>query len=90
MKPGGATIPARGEVYCDRPADDTLVVRFVGSWTMHAGQPVTTAVQQQFEATPQVRQLAFDTQDLTAWDTRLLTFLRQLIAQSAQRQIVVD
>jgi hypothetical protein len=37
-----------------------------------------------------VRQLAFDTQDLTAWDTRLLTFLRQLIAQSAQRQIVVD
>ena len=83
-------MPARGEVHCDRPADDTLVVRFVGSWTIHAGRPVTTAVQQQFEAAPRVRQLAFDTRDLTAWDTRLLTFLRQLIAQSTQRQIVVN
>jgi phospholipid/cholesterol/gamma-HCH transport system permease protein len=83
-------MPARGEVYCDRPADDTLVVRFVGSWTIHAGRPVSTAVQQQLEAAPRVRQLAFDTHDLTAWDTRLLTFLRQLIAQSAQRQIIVN
>ena len=90
MKPGGEIIPARGEVSCDRPAEDTLVVRFVGNWTIHAGPPVTTAVQQQFEAAPRVQQLAFDTRDLTAWDTRLLTFLRPLIAQSAQRQIVVN
>lgn len=90
MKSGGETIPARGEVYGDRPADNTLVVRFVGSWTIHAGRPVTTAVQQQLEATPQVRQIAFDTRDLTAWDSRLLTFLRQLLEQSAQRQIVVN
>jgi phospholipid/cholesterol/gamma-HCH transport system permease protein len=86
----GATTPARCELYCDRPADDTLVVRLVGNWTIRAGLPATTAVQQQFDATPRVRQLAFDTRDLTAWDSRLLTFLRQLIAQSTQRQIVVN
>jgi phospholipid/cholesterol/gamma-HCH transport system permease protein len=66
------------------------VVRFVGDWTIHTGRPVTTAVQQQLEATPQVRQIAFNTRDLTAWDSRLLTFLRQLLEQSVQRQIVVN
>jgi phospholipid/cholesterol/gamma-HCH transport system permease protein len=37
-----------------------------------------------------VQRLAFDARDLTAWDSGLLTFLRQVITQSTQRQIVVD
>ena len=90
MNTTGATTPARCEWSCDRPADDTLVVRFVGSWTIRAGLPAATEVQQQFDATPRVRQLAFDTRDLTAWDSSLLTFLRLLIAQSTHRQIVVN
>jgi phospholipid/cholesterol/gamma-HCH transport system permease protein len=47
-------------------------------------------VLQQLDATPRVQRLAFDARDLTAWDSGLLTFLRQVITQSTQRQIVVD
>ena len=54
MNTARETTPARCEWSCDRPADDTLVVRFVGSWTIRAGLPAATAVQQQFDATPRV------------------------------------
>ena len=37
-----------------------------------------------------VRRLAFEAQALAAWDTRLLTFLRQVLEASTHRQIVVD
>ena len=71
-------------------ADDTLVVRLAGSWKIQAGLPAATEVQPHLDATPRVWRLAFDTHDLTAWDSGLLTFVRQVIAQSMQRQIVVD
>ena len=41
-------------------------------------------------ASPPVRRLAFEAQALTAWDSPLLTLLRQVMEASAQRQIVVD
>jgi phospholipid/cholesterol/gamma-HCH transport system permease protein len=47
-------------------------------------------VYQQLDASPPVRRLAFAAQALTAWDTRLLTFLRQVLEASTHRQIVVD
>jgi phospholipid/cholesterol/gamma-HCH transport system permease protein len=49
-----------------------------------------TEVLQQLEASPGLRRLAFDTHDLTAWDSGLLTFLHQVMHQSTERQIVVD
>ena len=42
------------------------------------------------DASPPVRRRAFETQAMTAWDTRLLTFVRQVLETSTQRQIVVD
>ena len=86
----GRTPPAPGELRCERQADDTLVVHLGGHWTIRAGAPVVTALDQQLDASPPVRQLAFEAQELTAWDTRLLTFLRQVLEASTHRQIVVD
>jgi phospholipid/cholesterol/gamma-HCH transport system permease protein len=37
-----------------------------------------------------VRRLSFDTHDVTAWDSGLLTFVREVVEQSTSRQIVVD
>ena len=78
MKTVGTTPPARGELRCERLADDTLLVHLVGHWTIHAGAPVVTEVYQQLDASPPVRRLAFEAQELTAWDSRLLTLLRQV------------
>src|SRR5215475_15018863 len=86
----GTTPPARGELRCGRLADDTLLVHLVGHWTIRAGSPVVTEVYQQLDARPPVRRLAFAAQELTGWDSRLLTFLRQVMDASAQRQLVVD
>jgi phospholipid/cholesterol/gamma-HCH transport system permease protein len=52
--------------------------------------PAATEVQPHLDTTPRVWRLAFDTHDLTAWDSGLLTFVRQVRAQSMQCQIVVD
>src|SRR5215831_1766220 len=84
------TPPARGEVQCERQADDTLLVRLVGHWTMRTSAPVVTEVYQQLDASPPLRRLAFEAQALTDWDSRLLTFLRQVLEASAQRQIAVE
>ena len=86
MKTVGITPPAQGQVRCERRADDTLLVQLVGHWTTRAGAPVVTEVYQQFDASPPVRRLAFEAQELTGWDGRLLTFLRQVIEASTQRQ----
>jgi phospholipid/cholesterol/gamma-HCH transport system permease protein len=91
VKTVGSTPLARGEVRCERRADDeTLLVRLMGPWTTRAGAPVVTEVYQQLDASPPVRRLAFEAQELTAWDSRLLTFVRHLLEASTQRQVVVE
>jgi len=61
VKTVGSTPLARGEVRCERRADDeTLLVRLVGPWTTRAGAPVVTEVDQQLDASPAVRRLAFE------------------------------
>jgi phospholipid/cholesterol/gamma-HCH transport system permease protein len=77
-------------LHYDRPGDDTLVVRLAGSWKLEEGLPATTELQQQLDVTPRVRRLSFDTHDLTAWDSGLLTFVREVVEQSTARQMVVD
>jgi phospholipid/cholesterol/gamma-HCH transport system permease protein len=84
------TTQARYELHCERQADDTLRLRLAGSWKRQAGSTAATEVQQQLAGDQHIRRLTFHTQDLTAWDSGLLTFLRQVLALSTPRQIVVD
>ena len=77
-------------LHYDRPGDDTLVVRLAGSWKLEDGLPATTELQQQLEGTPRVRRLVFDAHDVTAWDSGLVTFVREVVEQSTSRQMVVD
>ena len=82
--------PARGEINFSRPTGDTLLVRLSGSWRMRDVLPSPSEVQKQVESGPRVRRVAFDTQDITAWDTGLLTFLKKVVDQSAGSQIETD
>src|SRR6267142_4805982 len=84
------TTPGRGELRCSRPTTDTLLIALSGSWRLQDEVPALTDVAQQIEATPHVQRLTFDTSDLTAWDSALVTFLLELITYGARHQVVVD
>jgi phospholipid/cholesterol/gamma-HCH transport system permease protein len=79
-----------GELRCRRPTADTLLVELSGNWQLQDAFPSLTDVEQHLEATPRVQRLAFDTTELTGWDSGLVTFLLDLMALGAQRQLVVD
>ena len=82
--------PTQRDISFRRPTADTLLVRLAGHWLLRDGLPTVDELQQQLDTPPQVRQLAFETQDMTAWDTGLLTFLRQVWDFSKQHQLIVD
>jgi phospholipid/cholesterol/gamma-HCH transport system permease protein len=84
------TPPAQSALHCERLTDDTLLLHLAGNWTIHTPAPAVTTVLQQLDASPPVRRLAFETRELAAWDSRLLTFLRQVIEVSSHRQLAVD
>jgi len=90
VKTGYGTPPAPGALRCERQADDTLLVHLVGHWTIRAGAPIVAEVYQQLDASPPLQRLAFAAEELTAWDTRLLTFVRQVMEMSTRRQVVVE
>jgi phospholipid/cholesterol/gamma-HCH transport system permease protein len=73
-----------------RPADDILRVRLEGTWTLGEGLPPAEEVVKQVASDPRIRHITFDTQDLTAWDSGLLTFLIQIKNQCSQRNTVLD
>jgi phospholipid/cholesterol/gamma-HCH transport system permease protein len=73
-----------------RRGDDTLLVLLAGSWKLQDDLPSANEVQKQVKSNPRVRRIAFETQEITAWDSGLLTFLTKLVNQSAQGQIELD
>ncbi len=78
------------ELSFDRPADDTLLVRLKGSWTIEQKLPDVGEVQSQVKSTAGVKQIAFDTRELTRWDSGLLSFLIKIINQHANGNIAVQ
>jgi phospholipid/cholesterol/gamma-HCH transport system permease protein len=75
---------------CRRPTAETLLVELSGSWRLQDECPPLTDVAQQLEATPRPQRMTFETSELTAWDSGLVTFLLELMAFGAQRQLVVE
>jgi phospholipid/cholesterol/gamma-HCH transport system permease protein len=82
--------PRHTELRCSRPTADTLRVGLSGSWRLQDEFPALTDVAQQIEATPRLQRLTFETSELTAWDSGLVTFLLEIMALGERHQIVVD
>ena len=72
------------------PTDDTLRVRLTGNWIIGNEMPSANEVQKQVESGPQIKRITFDTQELTKWDSALLTFLIKIIDQGSGNQITTD
>ena len=83
-----------GETKCElgfsRPAEDTLLLRFSGDWRIGQDAPSSDEVEKQLQSAPGLRQVTFDTRDLTEWDSALLTFLIKVFAICDQGNITPD
>jgi phospholipid/cholesterol/gamma-HCH transport system permease protein len=84
----------RESVRCDlsfsRPTDDTLLIRLRGSWRIGQDLPSADEVQKQLDSGAPTKRLAFDTKELTGWDSALLAFLIKLRDVCLQRKIHLD
>jgi phospholipid/cholesterol/gamma-HCH transport system permease protein len=69
---------------------DVLLIGFSGSWKIGSDLPPAEETLSKIETATTICRVAFDTQNLTGWDTGFLTFLIKVINQCAQRTISVD
>ncbi len=87
-----ATTPERPpwEIRVDRVGPDAGLVRLAGSWRLRDRLPPASEVLRDLGSAAGIHRLSFDTTQVGAWDTGLLTFLRNLIEESARVGIEVD
>jgi phospholipid/cholesterol/gamma-HCH transport system permease protein len=93
VKEGDATAEissALGKMEFSRPADDTLLVKLSGNWEIGSDLPSADEVQKHIEAEKSIQRLAFHTKEVTAWDSGLVIFLKEIASQCAQQGIQVD
>jgi len=79
-----------GEISSDRQAKDTLRLRLKGSWKIGAHFPSADVVQKQIESSGAIRRIGFNTDDLTGWDSGLLTVLIRISDYCKKNNIVFD
>jgi phospholipid/cholesterol/gamma-HCH transport system permease protein len=70
--------------------DGTFVIRLVGAWSLRAGIPSTAELQDQVSSTGASRKVAFDSRELTSWDTSVLTYLVEVSEFCRQQGIPME
>jgi phospholipid/cholesterol/gamma-HCH transport system permease protein len=81
---------ARGNISFRQTDDATLEIKISGTWRLSSGFPSASLVQQQLNSAPQVRRIAFDARELTAWDSSVLAFLVDLSALCRARGLDIE
>ena len=81
---------ARGEMIMEQPSADTLKVILSGHWKLGGELPGADKIQQTLEGKPGVRNLVFDTRELTSWDSGLLTFLMNVGTLCSRQKILLN
>ena len=59
----------------NRKDSDTLLISLSGDWKRENRPPAASVVEKQLEMGPQIKRILFKTENLTGWDSMLLTFL---------------
>jgi phospholipid/cholesterol/gamma-HCH transport system permease protein len=90
MKNANLENAGQGELNLSQPTHDALLISFSGSWKIGSALPTAEKALTEMEASSTIRRIAFDTQNLTGWDTGILTFLTKVIHQGSQRTLLVD
>lgn len=73
-----------------RADDDTLMIRLAGAWTIKNRPPNVEAVIERLSSESGIWRVCFDTDAMTAWDSRLLTFLTKAHDYCDAHEIEVD
>jgi len=64
-----------GKIGSDRPVTEILRVKITGTWKIGTKTPSASQVQNKIESVGSIRRVGFYTENLTYWDSSLLTFL---------------
>ena len=64
-----------GKIGYDRPPKEILRVKITGVWNIGTKTPSASQVQNKIESVGTIRRVGFYTENLTDWDSSLLTFL---------------
>ncbi|HSM73092.1 MAG TPA: ABC transporter permease, partial [Desulfobacterales bacterium] len=78
------------DIQLQQPAPDRLVIHMSGSWRIDDPKPDLEAVASRLAERSEIRRVSFASDGLDAWDSSLLTYLRQLIRLCEERQVAVD
>jgi len=78
------------QVSFQRGNDTTLLIRLSGVWRLRGGMTSDITVQQELERSPQPGRVAFEVQNLTHWDSSILTFLTNVSELCRQHGINMD
>jgi phospholipid/cholesterol/gamma-HCH transport system permease protein len=81
---------APGELLLRQPSEDTLTLVFTGRWRLGEALPSVDEVRQRVESAPPLRRITFETENLSDWDSGLLTFVTKVRKLCAGRQISLD
>lgn len=85
-----AQVPAKAALDVRSLADGVLELRLAGPWTVHSERPSADDVGKRLDAVPQANRVVIAADQVSEWDSGLLTFVTAVKAAAAARQIEVD
>jgi len=78
------------QVAFERVDNDILLIRLAGRWQLSGGLAPSKAFERELQALPSVARVTFDAQDLSDWDSSILTFLATVSDVCRQRGVSVE
>jgi phospholipid/cholesterol/gamma-HCH transport system permease protein len=73
-----------------RKDSDTLLISLAGDWKRENRLPSAREIEKQLQTEPRVKRILFKTENLTGWDSMLLTFLIRVRTLASINNITVE
>lgn len=77
-------------LHFSRKEPDTLVIRLAGDWKRENRPPAASEVEKQLEMGPWIRHIVFKAENLSGWDSMLLTFLIRVRTLASRNNVTVE
>jgi anti-anti-sigma regulatory factor len=81
---------AEGSFSFTKTGGGSLEVRLAGARSLRSGLPSAALLEREIQSASQLKSIAFQARELTAWDSSALTFLVQVSELCRQRGIDMD
>jgi phospholipid/cholesterol/gamma-HCH transport system permease protein len=83
-------VETEGHISFRRDDATTLQVRFSGAWRLRRGLPTAQLIERELKSAGNVRGIAFEADELTFWDSSVLTFLVEVSELCRRRDVHMD